>query len=192
MKFNKYHNLVILALIALSCVFLSNLVVRAVQMAGPGMSGGEMMVDDIAGASRIVVKNMNDSEMASAQMNMVNDEGKKLSIGIGSSNLSVAGTEGANSGALLLESDANLAFAMLYRNAFIWKINTLDNGVLSNLVEIMRLNSWGLNVDGNLQADNYYSGDGSQGITQDVQLTTVGGGLCTLTIKDGLITNIVC
>jgi hypothetical protein len=192
MKFGKLYNIIILLLIGFILVFCSNLITRAVQMGGSGMSGGEVLIDDIAGASRIVVKNMNDSEMASAQMNMVNDQGEKLSIGIGSSNLSVAGTEGPNSGALLLESDANLAFAMLFRNAFIWKINTLDDGDLSNLIEIMRLNSMGLNIDANLQADDYYSGDGSQGITEVVQLTTVGGGLCTLTIKDGLITNLAC
>jgi len=54
-------------------------------------------------------------------------------------------------------------------------------------------------IDGNIRANNYFSGDNSQGITDivsyEVCLGSVGGkcpgGWCVLQIKDGLITGCI-
>jgi hypothetical protein len=49
-----------------------------------------------------------------------------------------------------------------------------------------------LEVNGTFQADDIYSGDGSQGLTQDIVVKGSDGNDCTLTFKDGLLTAETC
>ena len=52
---------------------------------------------------------------------------------------------------------------------------------------------YNLEVNGTLQADDYYSEDGSLGMTQTLNVRAAGGGSdCTITVKDGLITASTC
>ena len=47
-------------------------------------------------------------------------------------------------------------------------------------------------VAGSLQAADFYSGDGSQGLTQDVTVKGSDGNNCVLSFKDGLLTGETC
>ena len=53
--------------------------------------------------------------------------------------------------------------------------------------------AYDLDVEGDTHSDNYYSGDGSQGLTQTISVRKGDdSGACTLTVKDGLITATTC
>jgi hypothetical protein len=45
-----------------------------------------------------------------------------------------------------------------------------------------------LDVEGNIIASGYKSSDGSSGVTDDIDVTKVGGGTRTLHFKSGLLT----
>jgi hypothetical protein len=189
MELKKIQNISILLLISFILVFFMNMYARAVQMGGPGSYNTNMFNDNVNGGSRVVIKNLSDGIFATAQLNLRNDVDQSLSLGIGGSNLSVPGTEGPGSGAMVLESEANLTFNLLYDEKMIWKINESDDGGIAGLANQIELDSSRFKVLKELQANDYYSGAGSQGLTLCQEITVVGGGLQTFCWEDGLLTS---
>lgn len=114
---------------------------HAIETGLQGTDGVSLFPGNSDGAERIIIWNKNSGSSANSQINLQNDAMGNMSVGIGSSNLNVTGTEGINSGAIILETDANLMMGLLYANDIVWKNNPSDDGDLANLTESMRLDS---------------------------------------------------
>lgn len=102
-------------------------------------------------------------------------------------------------------SNSQMHFVETFNNGFDWITNFDDDGNPDNvddvIMSLMPDGSLGigttapaqlLDVAGGIIGIDYYSGDGSQGIDMQASITVVGFGLCTVTWKDGLLTDFTC
>lgn len=103
---------------------------------------------------RYSVENKNSGTNASALITTLNNVGGIFGIGIGSSNYILGGIPMPNVTAIFSRSRGITAFFNFYNQPHIWKINPSDDGNPANLVEVMRLDENGLNVSGNINANN--------------------------------------
>ncbi len=107
-------------------------------------------------SSRFILQNTNESTNATAVISAVNDVGGSMFIGIGSSSFVLGGISRPNITALASKSRGDMIFANFFNKAFIWLYNPQDDNDPKNLVEVMRVDSTGLNVTGNITSDNVF------------------------------------
>jgi hypothetical protein len=150
-KFFKDIGVIIVG-VSLFTVFIY-VFVSGVNMGGAGSYGENRFYDNIDGASRVVIKNLNNGTSASAQLNIFNDVEDAISIGIASSNLNISAI-GAGNGAILVEAEKDFIFGNTYEENFIWKTNPDDDGDFTKMTEVMRLNRSGLTIDGSIDVDS--------------------------------------
>ncbi len=113
-----------------------------------------MLEENRNSSSRFTLTNKNESSNASAVISAVNDVGGSVSIGIGSSMFKLGNNLYSNLTAFFSRSKGETVFANFYNEPFIWLTNPSDDNDVNNLVEVMRVDSGGLNVTGNTSLDN--------------------------------------
>lgn len=93
-----------------------------------------------------VLQNTNGSINASTVISTRNDVGGSMSIGIGSSDFMIGSVSYKNVTALFSRSKGKTVFANFFNESFTWMYNPSDDNDAENLVEIMKLNEFGLNL----------------------------------------------
>ena len=96
-----------------------------------------------------ILQNLNEGSNATSIIITKNDVGSTMGIGVGSSNFMIGLTEYFNVTALFSRARGDMVFANFFNKAFVWLYNPSDDNDPNNLVEIMRLDSAGLNISNN-------------------------------------------
>jgi len=123
----------------------------AVKVAGVNITGNVFsLTEDRNQSSRFTLTNLNNGSNASAVIEAINDMGSSMFFGIGSSNFELGDIGSPNITVLISRSRGDMIFGNAFKEAFIWYNNPQDDDDLNNLVEIMRLNNYGLNISENL------------------------------------------
>lgn len=100
-------------------------------------------IDTVDDAIHHFLENCSGDGNANVQLNFRNDSGILFSVGLCSSGCTIPGTEGANSGGIVLEADANMAQIITYLKDFIFKTNPDDDGDFSKVIEVAKIRANG-------------------------------------------------
>ncbi len=149
--------------------------------------------DNLNSSLRFMITNDNSGTNASASISAVNDVGGRMSIGVGSSNFMLGSINYQNITVLLSRSQGKMIFANFFNQPFTWLYNPQDDDDANNLIELMKLDGTGLNITGNITANNYTANgflslehqDSPAGRTGYVQLYSKNSNQIFITRPDG-------
>ncbi len=108
------------------------------------------LMEDLNKSSRFTIQNLNNGSNASAAVSAKNNVDGTMSIFIGSDRFMVGTTNFFNATALVSRAKGIMAFVHLFDETFKWFINTQDDNDPNNIVQMMSLNSSGLDITNNL------------------------------------------
>jgi len=110
--------------------------------------------DDENKSINYLVENKNNGSNATALTITSNDVGGIMGVGIGSSNYILGNMLKPNITGLFSRSQGETIFANFFNRPFVWYVNPLNDNDPNNLVEVMRLDENGLNVNGSINQTN--------------------------------------